>query len=77
MELNVAVDRAIKACGLRSLAAAFDISPQAVNKWRWSVVPPDRVLTLEQLSGVPRTELRPDLYPLDKTPSDVARRKRA
>jgi DNA-binding transcriptional regulator YdaS (Cro superfamily) len=77
MELNIAVDRAIKACGLGSLAVAFEISPQAINKWRWSVVPPDRVLKLEQLSGVPRTELRPDLYPLDNTPSTAARRKRA
>jgi DNA-binding transcriptional regulator YdaS (Cro superfamily) len=57
-----ALDRALKAAGGQSkLAAALDISAQAISQW--DEVPPLRVLAVEQVSGVPRHELRPDLYP--------------
>jgi len=79
MDVNPVIDRAIKASGgLGALAKAFGISPQAVDKWRRGGVPAERVLSLEEISGVPRTALRPDLYPAEsKTPSDATRRKRA
>jgi DNA-binding transcriptional regulator YdaS (Cro superfamily) len=79
MEFNPSVDRAIKVCGVGSLAASFKISPQAVDKWRRNGVPAERVLALEQLSGVSRTELRPDLYPdpaFLKRPAGVTTRRR-
>lgn len=57
-----ALDRAIKAVGgLAGLAKPLGISEQAVSQW--DEVPPLRVLAVEQISGVPRHELRPDLYP--------------
>lgn len=31
----------------------------------WTRVPAERVLRVEELTGVPRHELRPDLYPAD------------
>ena len=37
------------------------ISPQAISQWRQ--VPAERVLDVERATGVPRHELRPDLYP--------------
>jgi DNA-binding transcriptional regulator YdaS (Cro superfamily) len=43
------------------LARKIGISPQSLNKW--DEVPPERVIVLEQLTGVPREIIRPDLYP--------------
>jgi DNA-binding transcriptional regulator YdaS (Cro superfamily) len=75
-----AVLRAIEGGGgLRSVADKLGVRYQAVQKWRASGrVPAERVLALEAVSGVSRSELRPDLYPLETSvPSTVARRKRA
>jgi DNA-binding transcriptional regulator YdaS (Cro superfamily) len=47
--------------GFTPLAKALGISPQAV--WQWNTVPPHHVIAIERLTGVPREELRPDLYP--------------
>ncbi len=59
------LDRAIKeAGGLTKLAASLNITKQAVAQW--DEVPPLRVLEVERISGVSRSELRPDLYPLDE-----------
>jgi len=58
------LDRAIEAAGgLTRLAASLNITKQAVAQW--DEVPPLRVLEVERVSGVPRHELRPDLYPLE------------
>ncbi|WP_439497145.1 Cro/CI family transcriptional regulator [Bosea sp. (in: a-proteobacteria)] len=57
-----ALDRAIGAAGgVRALARAVGVSQPAISSWKR--VPADRVLTIETLTGVPRGELRPDLYP--------------
>ena len=42
------------------LASALDISKQALSTW--AKVPPARALAIEQLLGVPRTILRPDIF---------------
>lgn len=48
--------------GSAGLARALGgITSQAVSQWRQ--VPPERVLDVERVTGVPRQELRPDLYP--------------
>lgn len=65
-----ALDRAIGAAGgVRALARAVGVSQPAISNWRR--VPADRVLSIEALTGVPRTELRPDLYP-DGIPANGA-----
>ena len=46
--------------GVSSLARAIGVSQPAVSGWKR--VPPDRVLAVEAATGIPRTELRPDLY---------------
>ncbi len=71
MEPNI-VTRAVAAVGTTArLARMVGVTGPAVLKWRRSGrVPAERVLAVEAASGVPRHELRPDLYP---TPVEVLR----
>jgi DNA-binding transcriptional regulator YdaS (Cro superfamily) len=72
--MSDAVVRAIHgAGGLGALAKALGISYQAVQKWRRSGIPAERVLVVEKLSGISRSELRPDLYPPESPPSRTTR----
>lgn len=62
---DAALERAIgSAGGVRALARAVGVSQPAVSSWR--KVPADRVLTVEALTGVSRSDLRPDLYPEER-----------
>ena len=57
-----ALQRAIKSAGgYTALARLIGVSRPAVA--RWSLCPPMRVLAVEAATGVPRQQLRPDLYP--------------
>lgn len=59
---NPPLYRAIEAAGgFRALADKLGITRQAV--WQWRQCPVRWVLDIERLSGVPRTLLRPDIYP--------------
>lgn len=49
-----------KAGGPAAVAKLFDISSQAVSQWE--TVPPNRVLKLEEVTGVSRHLMRPDIY---------------
>jgi DNA-binding transcriptional regulator YdaS (Cro superfamily) len=52
------------------LARALRVTPQAVILWvAGGRVPAQRVLAVEQASGVPRHALRPDLYPQPAAPA--------
>lgn len=60
-----------KAGGGAALARKLGLkSRQAV--YQWTEVPPKHVLRVEEISGVPRHELRPDLYPADREPAEAA-----
>jgi DNA-binding transcriptional regulator YdaS (Cro superfamily) len=50
-----------KAGGISALARSLGVSRQAV--FQWNRVPAERVLAVETYTGVPRYELRPDIYP--------------
>lgn len=64
MNQNAAM-RAAEAAGSQSaLARVLGCTPQNVQKWCASGrIPAERVLLVEQATGVSRHELRPDLYP--------------
>ena len=58
------VTKAIRAAGsIYRLASDLGIHRSAVLRWRQ--IPPTRVLAVERITGVSRTELRPDLYPAE------------
>ncbi len=55
-------DRAVEAVGgVTRLSEKLGITRSAVSQWQ--EVPVERVLEVEKLTGVPRHELRPDIYP--------------
>ena len=45
---------------------------QSVQDWIKKGVPPTRVICVEALSGIPRTTLRPDVYPPEESQSSAA-----
>jgi DNA-binding transcriptional regulator YdaS (Cro superfamily) len=63
---TTALERAVRAAGNATrLAEVCGVTPQAVYQWRRKrgKVPVECVLRVEQFTGVPRHELRPDIYP--------------
>jgi DNA-binding transcriptional regulator YdaS (Cro superfamily) len=68
----------LKACdavgGQSALARALGLSSQGtVSSWiKRNKLPAERVLAVEAVSGVPRHELRPDLYPPMRRATDSA-----
>lgn len=59
--MDKGVRLAIKAVGGRqALADLLGISYQAVQQW--TKIPAERVVEIEEKTGVDRTKLRPDLY---------------
>lgn len=65
------LEAAIRAAGgVGALARALGISQPSVSNWHR--IPAERVLAVESLTGVPRSTLRPDLYP-DEEPAEAGR----
>ena len=63
------LEQAIRAAGgVGALARALGISQPSVSNWR--KIPAERVLSVESLTGVPRSALRPDLYPMTHSPAE-------
>ncbi len=61
------IDEAISIAG-GPTALARGLGIKMPSLYSWKKVPPTRVLAIEDLTGIPRTRLRPDLYP----PADAA-----
>lgn len=63
---NAPTRASISTGGQSALARALKVTPQAVQRWcSTGKIPAERVLEVEQASGVSRHELRPDLYPAE------------
>lgn len=69
-----AISKAVEKAGSQAaLAKLLGISSQAVHKMLSADrVPAERVLKIEEVTGVSRHELRPDLYPVDEPKQSVA-----
>jgi DNA-binding transcriptional regulator YdaS (Cro superfamily) len=68
------VDRVIETYGgAAALARRLGISRNAVSDWRSKQrVPVERVLDIEKLTGIPRYEIRPDIYPPPSQTTEAA-----
>lgn len=64
LERDPALVQALEAVGGYA-ALARALGKTRGGLWQWKRVPAERVLAVEAASGVPRHELRPDLYPAD------------
>ncbi|ARW47067.1 Cro/CI family transcriptional regulator [Acetobacter pasteurianus] len=62
------VDAVISRCGgVCALAKAIGIHHSSVILWKkTNQIPIKRVLDVERLSGIPREELRPDIFAIHK-----------
>lgn len=67
--VNAALDKAAASVGgYPQLAVRMGIKRQAL--YQWKKIPPERVLEIEDITGVPRHELRPDLWPPPRDAND-------
>lgn len=59
-----------KANGITQAAFGQMLKPTvgdaAITKWEKGRVPAERVLDVERVTGIPRSRIRPDIYPEDK-----------
>lgn len=55
-----------RAGGLKNIAEPLGITRQAVSQWY--EIPPTRVIDIERITGISRSILRPDIYPVDNQP---------
>ena len=60
--MDKALVQALQIAGGRAkLAAALGCTRQTI--YTWNSVPPGRVLAVSRATGIPRSVLRPDIYP--------------
>ena len=57
---HILIHAAQKVGGMAQLAAKLGIARQAI--YQWSRIPAERVVEVERITGVPRNELRPDIF---------------
>lgn len=54
---------------LEAVGRLLGVNRSTVLRWERGRIPAERVLDVERVTGIPRHELRPDLYP---TPAEAA-----
>jgi DNA-binding transcriptional regulator YdaS (Cro superfamily) len=70
------IDEAIAVAG-GPTALARQLGIRMPSLYSWRRVPPPRVLAIEAATGIPRTRLRPDLYPPEEPGAPPERRRAA
>lgn len=63
--MNVPLAQALRDRKIRlaDLARELSVNKSTATRWSKRRVPAERVLEIERFTGVPRHELRPDIYP--------------
>jgi DNA-binding transcriptional regulator YdaS (Cro superfamily) len=70
---NESLIKAIKKIGSqKELADRLGVSPQRVQWWTKHRLPPKWVIPVESVTGTPRHQLRPDIYPPENNTSHAA-----
>ena len=65
MTMNLILKKILKDIGgPRALSRKLSISHQSICKWER--VPAERVMAVEAATGIPRSVIRPDIYPPDR-----------
>jgi DNA-binding transcriptional regulator YdaS (Cro superfamily) len=73
--MNDGLKLAIEAAGgMGQLGRKLGISAQAVQQWRR--IPTHQIIAVEKATGIPREELRPDLYRKNSRGDSSTRRPR-
>ena len=60
---NLTAKLSDKGLKLRDIADHMNVDKSTVTRWMQSKIPAERVLEVERFTGIPRHELRPDIYP--------------
>lgn len=57
----------VRARGLKliDLSRGLGVDKATVTRWAQKRVPAERVVEIERVTGIPRHDLRPDLYPVE------------
>lgn len=55
--------RAANGLTLEAVAEGLGVNKSTVLRWEEGSIPAERIIQIEQATGIPRSELRPDLYP--------------
>jgi DNA-binding transcriptional regulator YdaS (Cro superfamily) len=71
--LPILKEAAQRAGGLTALAEGIGLSRSAVYQWRGRI-PAERVPAISNVTGIPKSRLRPDLYPDEEKPRKKRRR---
>lgn len=58
--------------GVEALIARLGVSRRTLFNWKAIRIPADRVPDVERITGIPRHELRPDLWEAPAQPVEVA-----
>lgn len=59
--MNTPLSKAVKAAGgLSALSRGLDLDRHSIR--RWNTIPAKWIIPIEHLTGVPREELRPDIF---------------
>lgn len=60
------LDQIKKGPGIAALARALGVSRQTAWTWFHRQIPAKHVHGVERITGIPRSELRPDLFPPER-----------